>query len=297
VATFNPDAQVVQNIHRVASQVDHVLVVDDGSATDTKDPFLRLHPGIEVIRLPSNCGIAATLNVGARAALDAGADAVLTLDQDSLVNDNYVRKAREASSRLERAHRSPAIIAAGVQSGATVRAVRYADRGDEVTPTLEAIQSGLLIPATVFERIGWFDEELFIDCVDTDFILRASLAGVPTYLARGCAVEHSLGRRIRTTGVRVTRSRGTSFAYHPPWRRYYITRNRAIVFARFGLARPDWTAAGIAGELLQFARCLVFGPQKVKQVAAVATGLADALGGRRGRLRGNAARVVGAPQD
>jgi rhamnosyltransferase len=300
VAAFRPDDGLRARLDRVARQVDAVVVVDDGSGPDWAGTFADLAAAwpdrVRVAVLDRNSGIAAALNRGVQLALEDGCDAVLTLDQDSTIDDGYVDAALAAADRLASEGRPFGAIAAGVQSGDEVRATKYGDRGDRITPTLEAIQSGLLVPVATFDRVGLFDETLFIDCVDTDFLLRTARAGLPTYLARACAIEHPLGRSIETPGMRVTRSGRGSFAYHPAWRRYYITRNRAVVLARHGLHEPRWAASNLAGEAVQYLRCVALGPDKGRQLAALPIGLADAALRRRGRLRGRAAAVLGGPR-
>lgn len=296
VATHQPDDRVVHNVSVLRRQVERVIVVDDGSGPAAASVLADLGrmTGVSVVQLSENRGIAAALNAGVATARQVKPDALLTLDQDSEVAADYVANAAAALQRLRGGKRRLTMVAAGVQSGATVRPVRFRDRGDQLTPTLEAIQSGLVVPFEVFDRIGEFDESLFIDCVDTDFTLRAAAAGIPTYLARGCAIKHPLGRTIDTGALPVTRSGRRSFAFHPAWRRYYISRNRAIVLIRHGLRRPDWAIAGLAGEAVQLARSLVFGPHKVQQVVAVVVGFADAARGRRGRLGGKLSGFLGA---
>lgn len=297
VAAFRPDDDIFDNVRRVAAQVTRVIVVDDGSGEASDGVFARLDAmdpdRVEIVRRPRNEGIAAALNAGVVSALHGGAARVLTMDQDSRIADDYVDAASRAAERLRRGGRPFAAIAAGMQSGHPVRPVYYRDRGDAITPTLEAIQSGLLIPAETFDAIGLFDESLFIDCVDSDFVARAASRGLPTYLARECTIDHPLGRTIETPGIRSTRSGRRSFAFHPAWRRYYITRNRAVVLVRHGSAKPAWALRSLAGETVQLARCLVFGPEKGRQSAAVALGLVHAALGRRGRLAGPAAAALG----
>lgn len=296
VAAYRPDGSIIDNVRRLAEQVGAVIVVDDGSGDASSRVFTALEglPGkqVEVLHLSENTGIAAALNAGVTRALGNGASAVLTMDQDTAIGNGYIAAATHAIDRLELAGRPFAAIAAGMQSGRVVRPVHFADRGDAITPTLEAIQSGLLIPRATFTTVGMFDESLFIDCVDTDFVIRAAAKGLPTYLARGCSITHPLGEEIET-GIRTTRSGRSAFAFHPPWRRYYISRNRAVMLGRYGLREPVWALVSLAGETVQLLRSLLFGPDKLRQCSAVLLGVIDALLGNRGRLAGPASSLLG----
>lgn len=296
VPVFRPDYEVLSNIRALAEQVDRLLVVDDGSPGDSAAILaeLKIIPGVELIKLLQNVGIAEALNVGVRQGLMSGASAILTSDQDSLLAADYVMGMRQTHDEIVRQGKSVGVLAAGFQSGGIVRPVLYRDRGDNVTPTLEAIQSGMFIPAQTFQAVGEFDQRLFIDCVDSDFVLRCAALGLPTYLVRSCGISHSLGQTISVGGVRASRSGRDHFAFHPPWRRYYITRNRIMLLVRYTQRFPRWAAISTAGEGLQLLRSLVWGPAKGQQIAAVAIGILDALRGKSGKISNTVSHVLGA---
>src|SRR5690606_21558408 len=88
---FRPSETALEAVGSVVSQVDGVVVVDDGSGESADGVFERLvSDRVTVIRRSENRGIAAALNDGMARARAAGARYVVTFDQDSRVPPGFV---------------------------------------------------------------------------------------------------------------------------------------------------------------------------------------------------------------
>jgi glycosyltransferase involved in cell wall biosynthesis len=80
IPAHNEEATVADVVARTRRQVDHVIVVDDGSRDATAE---RAHvAGGELLRLTPNRGKGAALRAGLVRALALGAERVITLDAD-----------------------------------------------------------------------------------------------------------------------------------------------------------------------------------------------------------------------
>src|SRR5690348_16312036 len=92
--TYKPRAEFIDNIVNVAPHVDHVVVVDNGSSTETEQRLREfgMRSGCTVIRNVENLGIARALNLGVKYALESEYDWVCTFDQDSQVSDGFISK-------------------------------------------------------------------------------------------------------------------------------------------------------------------------------------------------------------
>ncbi|MET0932685.1 MAG: glycosyltransferase [Mycetocola sp.] len=229
VTAFRPDISLLENVAAIRSQVDHVVVVDDGSGPDADSVLdLLASAGDTVLRSPSNEGIASALNRGVRSARQAGATAVLTLDQDSAVRPGFVEE-------LVAAHRLSAQVSSPVgfivpEYFASVRQSLPGAAGPVLRADYRAIQSGMLIPVETLTAVGEFREDLFIDLVDLEFVLRCEDHGLPGVAAPGLRLEHSLGAQYenRLFGVRLPIVPST-LTLSTPFRYYYRARNRIIV--------------------------------------------------------------------
>lgn len=266
VATvFEPPPGTAMELESLGRQVSAVVVVDDGSQSPAE------FPGMQVIRHRHNRGIAAALNTGVRAARDLGATHVLTVDQDSRFDDDYVEQLLAAWERAERQGLQPGAVGAVGFSGLSHRGKWQ----DAVMVVPESIQSGTLFSVDALESIAGFDESLVIDGVDTDACLRLADHGYDVCVAP-VEFEHSLGSGhfVSILGRRVWSSG------HPPFRRFYITRNGLLLLRRHARRHPRWAA--VSSRRLLVASVLAAGSPQ--QRAAMRAGIKAAWHSRTGRI-------------
>jgi len=283
VPTFGPDHAVVARLERLRTLVDGLIVVDDGSP-DSAAPVLERIEALDarLIRSPRNLGIAHALNRGIEAALADGADYVLTVDQDTDLPPEYVQRCLDTFAAANAVTRL-GIVCVDAVNGRPSLPTWYSPEGLGLVP--EAIQTGFLISRECLQETGLLDERLFIDCVDTEYCLRARDRGFRIAVASGTDVRHALGRRapMRPFGIPLRRAgRTASYQYHPPLRRYYITRNNIDLLLRYARARPRWVLGVIRREYPPAVTTLVCGPQRLRQGLAFAAGLVHGLRRRRG---------------
>jgi rhamnosyltransferase len=288
VSLFNPTDSVLANTAALLSQVDAVIVVDDGSPTDPAPVLARLaEQGCVVERLPENSGIAAALNAGITKALSGGPkpDYILTMDQDSLLDAGYVDGLLSAATAAQRAGVPVGMVAPGSVRGLPVR------RGpvlDGIQLGGEPIQSGLLIPVPVLERLGLFQSSLFIDGVDSEFYLRCEAQGLRTVLAADAALNHSLGSQSAASvfGKELSLGKKTvNVRTAADWRYYYLFRNRLLLARQYARRFPLWTAKGLLADYRHLAIVTLLAPGRRVRLANAVRGIADGVRGISGPRR------------
>lgn len=277
VPTYRPDDALVGNVALIRSQVDRVIVVDDGSGPAAELVLRRVAElGVELLRLPENGGIARALNAGVGAALqDAATRYLLTVDQDTALAPDFVARCLETFRLPGEDGQDVGAVVPLVVSGRAIRTV-VSSTGWE-TP-LEPVQSGMVIARQTFERVGLFREEFVIDCVDSDFFLRSREAGLSTAVSPAATMRHQLGVTRTTTPGR------PGFAYHSPVRRFYMTRNRLTVLREHSSFDRVWFRKILMAELVGLALCVVAGPHRFRQLRAVAAGVAASIRGEFGPI-------------
>lgn len=310
VAAFEPDGELLEVVEQALAQCDSVIVVDDGSPSRSTGATAAVGAvlaacaaaGARVIEQPENAGIASALNAGIREARRLGARYVLTLDQDTHIESGYVTKALNhlalaGSVGADAAMVSPSLI------NDDVAPFWFADKG--LTLAFEPIQSGLLIPCTVFDTIGLFEEDLFIDCVETEFYLRARAHGMQALVVPGTRIRHRLGRTaswVPPWPLRpiLLRGRGPGatieFTEHPPFRNYYISRNRLVLYRRYARAEPLWCAVSVAKDTLIRGRAMLIGTQRPARIRLSVAGVRAALAGDTGKIPDGLVRGRGHPR-
>lgn len=227
IPTYRPSRELVTLVDLLRS-CGPVIVSDDASPC-TFDPLLAEIADLEnvtVVRHERNAGIARGLNEGLRAATDSGSMWLLTVDQDTVLPDDYVT---DMLAWLDR-HHDHVLLIGVVGAGEVVDGdaqVRYPSTiVDGVRATEEVIQTGSLWQVAALRAISGFDESLGIDAVDAAACVRLRAAGFIVAVADGLALEHAIGssRRIRAFG------RDILVTGHSPERRTSMLRNRLRLF-------------------------------------------------------------------
>lgn len=283
MSTFQPNEAVIERAYKHASQVDSLIVVDDGSADSS---VLNQLQGVQfqIIRLKRNSGIAAALNVGLSMAVEQGAEYIITLDQDSILDANYVSSVLEAFEFSAKTTKLGVAITNSVNHE-SARPPRHSPEGFGLVD--EGIQSGMVISTTCLIDSGLLDETLFIDCVDTEFCLRVRDHGWNIAVVPGTNIIHSLGELVSFTPFwrrhKKNHAQGT-LQYHAPFREYYIARNNVNLCIRNFSKRPRWVLSVAHRELVPHLKVLTGSPNLRKQWLAVFVGTWHGLVRRRGKI-------------
>ncbi|MFC8304082.1 glycosyltransferase [Specibacter sp. NPDC057265] len=286
IAAYKPAATLVHTVQALARQVAHIIVVDDGSPAASSQIFADLEQaGAMVVHQATNQGIGAALNAGVMRAEESFCpDYLITLDQDSVLVDDYVRRAMETLTRARTAGLKVGFICAASYSGHASPAWKSVQGFSQA---FDPMQSGFFIPRETIETVGSFAADFFIDGVDSDFTMRCRTAGLATLIGPHCTIEHDLGERgqakILGRKVRVL-GRDIGFNYHSPSRIYYICRNGTILSKRYLRSNPQWVARRLIEESKAHLLRFLFSPKKVKLLTAAVAGLRDGLTSKSGRI-------------
>jgi rhamnosyltransferase len=188
IVTYEPDLDVlVENVRAVRTQVDEVIVVDNGSSNVAEIAKVLLDD-VDLRRLPDNAGLSRAMNIAVRQADVRGADYVLMLDQDSVVTPQLVPMLRDVLAGDE----GLALVGPDIED----RNLREPFAGDIVgTERVNAcITSGSLMRVSDWRAIGGWDERLF------DMCLRLRSAGRGIAIEHGVVLHHAIGqaRKVRS---------------------------------------------------------------------------------------------------
>ena len=286
VVAFHPKPDIAGELLRLLNQVSAIVAVDNGSCPGElpagDDP--RFEGRLEIIANGENRGIATALNQGLRRARERGAGWALTLDQDSAPLPNLVA----AGARAFNAHPNPerlAVIGAAVASEAM--ASEAATDGPRPVsapayrPMRAVITSGTLHSIPAWERLGEFRDDFFIDCVDTEFCLRARAAGFDVIQSTEPALAHRIGSPTRKWAL----GRWMLPSNHSPLRRYYMTRNHASLWRNYARSDGRFVAQDIRQSVREWVGIVFAESDRVAKLGAILAGLRDAAFGRYGPRR------------
>ncbi|MGI9139230.1 MAG: hypothetical protein ACR2IM_09335, partial [Sediminibacterium sp.] len=100
---------------------------------------------------------------------------------------------------------------------------------------LTLITSGSILNLSLAKRVGAFDEDLFIDFVDTEFSYRVVQNGFINLMFSNVLLNHSIGNLV--LGRSLLTFKKSLRIIHSPIRAFYITRNGlTLLFKHKGLS-------------------------------------------------------------
>jgi rhamnosyltransferase len=143
------------------------------------------------------------------------------------------------------------------------------------------ITSGTLQSIPIWERLGGFREDYFIDCIDTEFCLRARARGLEIIQATEAALSH----RIGTPTQKWVMGRWMIPTNHSPLRRYYVTRNRISLWRKYARSDGRFVAKDMRQTVREWIGIAVAESDRPAKLRAILAGLRDGLFGRYGPRR------------
>ena len=271
VVLYNPELWVVANIGSYLDQVGELFVVDnsDRFAPEVVGQLTSM-PRLTYLANGSNLGVARALNIGAQRALAAGYSRLLTMDQDSSAMPGMVSA---LASCLDGAAGNAVGLAAPLL--ATGKDERPPE-SPACQPVLTAMTSGSLLDLRAYQKAGPFADELFIDFVDIEYCLRLQRAGYQVLRANNAMLKHNVGSKIALPG-------GFAVTSHDAIRKYYKTRNRLCVWARYWTDFPFYCLRDAVRFFLELARLFLFEPEKAAKTRMMARGIDHACRKKMGK--------------
>ena len=291
IPLYYPGSDLVRNINSFIRHTDKLMLIDNTPEVLGDLPLLleQIAPDcIVYMRAGRNVGIGRVLNTAITYAREGGYTHLLTMDQDSYFKEgdfeNYlgaIRRYGEDSSVIF----STNYFLKSQQS--TLYSV--SDTVDEVS---SAMTSGSIYPISLFNRLGDFNEGLFVWGIDCEFSWRASRKNVPTFCFKNIQLQHDLGyqkKKHRLLGKEVFPNE------YAPDRTYYNVRN-GMILHRFYPDKIDLKAHLRYHLYKRVIFVLLYEDQKWKKWKALWDGYRDGKSGKVGE-RGKTTRLVKRAKD
>jgi rhamnosyltransferase len=286
ILSWNPDIEVLRrSLKALRPQVNHVIICDNGSSPELQDELKKLGKEFEgfitFVWNGKNLGNAGGLNVGVQAALDTGAAWVMPIDDDSVASQDMVAKMLEAYNALSPEDQKR--VGRVMPNYTTVKGMMF-----EGKPFITdgALSSGEIVKAEVYQKIGFYKEELFIDFVDSEFSHRAYRARIYSLIVPAAILYHTLGEPSLRKFLWLT----AAVTNYPPYRYYYISRNGVYLYTRyfddfFIKSNSKMSAVWLFIIPRYFIKAMLFEDQKMEKVRMVLKGTWDGLRGNMGKLQ------------
>jgi GT2 family glycosyltransferase len=208
------------------------VVVDNGSSDESVKSIRKEFLEVKVIETGKNLGFAGGNNVGIRYALGNGADYILILNNDTIVDPQLLKAFIKVALQIHR----PVILSPKIYYFSNRKKIWYAG-GQQIKQTAIFKHIGIgcnenekqyqklmetdyasgcafFADATVFRKVGLFDETFFLTYEETDFCYRAKNENIRSYVVPEAKVWHKIS---------------VSFGGEKsPMFKYFLTRNRLL---------------------------------------------------------------------
>ena len=273
IVTYNPDIQrLLQNIQAILPQVTEIIIVDNASINlmDIHSLIEKIHESIFVLENKTNKGIATALNQAARYSLSKGYEWLITLDQDSVAPSNLISTYSVISNC-----NNIGIIGCKIvdRNFGVLGKERFKTEGFEEVPT--CITSASMMNLTIWEEVGGFNEDMFIDSVDFDICLSMREHGYKIIKTYDTALLHEVGH----SEIRKLFGKEYQIYHHSPLRYYYMIRN-GIYLGK----RHHFTFKATLCAIRLFILVLLYEQNKIEKAKKMLLGFYHASINRYGKL-------------
>jgi rhamnosyltransferase len=237
IVTFHPDIKIQDRIKLIANQVKKVIIVDNKSSEEIRKELKIIAKDLsaKLILNDNNLGVATALNIGFQEAIDSkeGFEWCLTMDQDTILNNDMVQNLISAYNDCP-FREQIGIIGSNYEEYHTGRILfNIKDVNDLWAEVDNLPTSGCLNSINIFQKVGKFKDELFIDYVDTEYCMRIKDHKFRVIISPIINMTHPLGN-YKSNNLYKFLTGQEMITNYPPVRHYYWTRNGlSLVRERF----------------------------------------------------------------
>ncbi|MBR5362078.1 MAG: glycosyltransferase [Oscillospiraceae bacterium] len=241
IVLYNPDILLLQkNIDAVLPQLNCLVLYDNGSRNqqdimEIAEQCDRIH----FIGSKANKGVAFALNRINEYARDHGYQWVLTLDQDSICAPNMIEQYRKYTGKDKVAILCPFVLNNGKYTVKEYQKLKLPEI-TVITQPNDCITSAALCNVEIIDRIGGYQDNLFIDYVDTEINCRLMKNGYRIIRVNSTYLLQHMGEAkaiplfeafYHVTGLNLFRKMKAASVYSDK-RLYYQARNSKYVYCR-----------------------------------------------------------------
>jgi rhamnosyltransferase len=274
VVLYYPDVDCIQNIYSYLNQIDYLFAIDNSEIQNSElINKLIQNSKVKYIFNKENLGIAAAMNQASSLAIKNNFDFLLTMDQDTSVDSKLIENYRKFLSN----DFTDIGILAPVPT-------YYSEHNEEKLSRNKekdfVITSGCLLNLRIFEKVGLFKEDLFIDYVDFEYCLRLRKKKYRIIQLNSAKIFHQLGylerRKIIFWKFFITN--------HSPLRYYYRTRNRLYVDSKYLMVYPSFVIKDIFIFFNELIKVIFYEKNGITKIRMILLGLKDFIKKRYGKF-------------
>ena len=212
-----------------------ILLVDNGSTDGSVECLRERYPGLEIIETGVNLGFAEGNNVGMRRAMNEGADYVLLLNNDTVVDSEFLGELVKVAEGDERIgivgpkicyYNDPnKIWGIGGKINLFTGSIGNCEagnfdnnfKGNKIVDYVSGC--ALLIKSEIIKKIGLLDQDYFLYFEETDWNIRVNKQGYISVINCDAWILHK-------SGASVKKVKDSNY--------YYFSRNTLLFLSKYG---------------------------------------------------------------
>lgn len=227
VVTFNPEInRLRENLNTIIVQDTDILIFDNGSKNFTDVANLASDMGCKVCYTKKNKGIAYGLRYIMDYAVKYHYDWVLSVDQDSILNKDLIKKYSEYTNNPKIGAMTCDIRDRNFRE---ISKQAFEEGKHPVRFVQKCITSGCFMRVSAYIATRGYDVDMFIDFVDFDICYALLRAGYQIIKIpfEGLLHEDGNGENVSFLGKNY-------IMYHKSaWRRFYMMRNKIYLARKY----------------------------------------------------------------
>jgi rhamnosyltransferase len=222
-----------------------------------------------------NVGIACALNESAEYAISAGYSCLVSLDQDSSANSILLDKLMKVFNNIPNNHLIATLGPKHISENVTI-SLSEGSNDDNIF----GLQSANFINLELWKKLKGFNENLFIDMVDTEYYIRAKISGYSCITCNNIHMLHQVGSEVKEIKVFGKYIRAFNHSYV---RKYYQSRNFMYVYFKYHKECPE-VIYFLKVILTMPLTIILFESDKVRKLIYYFRGIKDMWFKRMGKL-------------
>lgn len=289
IVTYNPDFFLLQKlINQLLKATRSVYIVDNYYSAPVSRRIRNLISENHLSLIPciQNLGIAKAFNLGIEAAKKDSHPWVMLFDQDSVPQDGLIEEMEMAAKRIQSEGEQVAAIGPRLYDPRSKQFLKFAflkwgiwkkvgcEHGNQSFIPCEFINaSGSLIFLDLWQKIGPFRDELFIDHVETEWYMR--IRGMAFKCYGYCSrsyLEHHMGDDV----CRYWLGKWRWMPHRSPQRHYTIVRN-ALWLWRYDYTPMSWKINSLVKVIFTLLYFSIFDGARKDQFRYIMRGIRDGV--------------------
>lgn len=274
VIAYHPDwTNLSANIQSYLVGLERLYIIDNSDQKIISIPSeFTQNPKISVLQDHRNEGIAKRLNWASKQAIQENYQWLLTMDQDSQFANNDFSLYLESIEAIKDKEKIAMFGIEHEKNGKSTVSNQWQSVDYLIT-------SGSILNLSLFNEIGGFDEQLFIDSVDVDYCFAAKRKGFLIAKIPSIYMEHHLGMIAENTlGLK-------NRVLHSPIRLYYMTRNYVYMKKKYNSQFVAYFKILRTDLFNRIKNYLLLGKNKLQLIQLLRRAFRDAKQGNMGKLK------------